>query len=69
MDFIDFDVPPTPAIRGGHISRARRMVWNPPSNRKIKRRAHRRLRRALRIALNKGDARDIPAPTTSWDIC
>ena len=62
------DIPETPAIRG-RISRGWRLVCHSRRNRReVQAGARRRLRRAVRQALHKGNARDIPEPITAWYV-
>lgn len=68
MDYTDFDLPETPAIKG-KVSRAWRMVVHSRKSRRVDQsKARRRLRRAVRHALRTGDARHLPRPFGPWEI-
>lgn len=69
MDPDTFDLPETPAIKG-RLSRSWRLICHSRAHRRdVQAGARRRLRRAVKQAIRKGNARDIPEPVTAWTVC
>ncbi len=68
MDYLDWDITEGKAV-AGRVSRAYRRIWHGRAQRRRELNGYRRrLRRATRQAVIKGDSRDMPGMLTYRDI-